>query len=256
MTLEELCKKYKKSENTVLNALPRTQASILKKYGVKIIKIGRGKDAEYIESVDQSNRALTLYEEPENNLFYIDDEIISLEMWEFMIFIALLVRPELVYRGTYKQLLGYLKKPINEKNLGAISAAIDNLKNRGYVLFAEDDEDDYFILGLKRHVEKQVIDIQMDLVKTCYKIAEENNKQSWVPLLKVYAGAMYLHPEEPYTMEQLSALIGLPISAIRDSKKLLEENNIVKFKKEYIEDSYICLGSSADINAIYSRRKS
>ena len=95
-----------------------------------------------------------------------------------MIFIALLVRPELVYRGTYKQLLGYLKKPINDNNLGAISAAIDNLKNRGYVLFAEDDEDDYFILGLKRHVEKQVIDIQMDLVKTCYKIAEENNKQS------------------------------------------------------------------------------
>ena len=178
MTLEELCKKYKKSENTVLNAFPRTQASILKKYGVKIIKMGRGRDAEYIESVDQSNRALTLYEEPENNLFYIDDEIISLEMWEFMIFIALLVRPELVYRGTYKQLLGYLKKPINEKNLGAISVAIENLKNRGYVLFAEDDEDNYFILGLKRHVEKQVIDIQMDLVKTCYKIAEENNKQS------------------------------------------------------------------------------
>ena len=76
MTLEELCKKYKKSENTVLNAFPRTQASILKKYGVKIIKMGRGRDAEYIESVDQSNRALTLYEEPENNLFYIDDEII------------------------------------------------------------------------------------------------------------------------------------------------------------------------------------
>lgn len=80
MTLQELCKKYKKSENTVLNAFPRTQASILKKYGVKIIKIGRGKEAEYIESIDASNRALTLYEEPENNLFYIDDEIISLEM--------------------------------------------------------------------------------------------------------------------------------------------------------------------------------
>ena len=113
---------------------------------------------------------------------------------------------------------------------------------------AEDDEDGYFILAIRRHVEKEVVDIQMDLVKTCYNIAEENHKQSWVPLLKVYAGAVYLHPEEPYTMSQLSALINLPESAIRENKKLLEENNIVKFSKQYLDDSFICLGSNADVN--------
>lgn len=255
MTLQELCAKYKKSENTVLNAFPRTQASILKKYNVKIIKVGRGKDAEYIESIDEGTRAITLYEEDENSLFYIDDEIISLEMWEFLVFIALLARRELVFRGTYKQLLQYVQKPVSEKNLGAISAATLSLKNKGYVLMAEDDEDGYFILGVKRHSEKQLVDIQMDLVKTCYSIAEENHKQNWVPLLKVYAGALLLHPEEPFTMERLSALINLPISAIRDSKKLLEENNIVKFNKEYMEDTYICLGTAADVNTIYDRKK-
>lgn len=165
-----------------------------------------------------------------------------------MVFISLLVRPDLVFRGTYKQLLQYLKKGATKGNLGAIAAAIDNLKNKGYILMAEDDEDGYFILAIRRHVEKEVVDIQMDLVKTCYNIAEENHKQSWVPLLKVYAGAVYLHPEEPYTMSQLSALINLPESAIRENKKLLEENNIVKFSKQYLDDSFICLGSNADVN--------
>ena len=79
MTLEEVCKKYGKSAATVTRAFPRTQEAILKKYGVKLIKVGRGKDAEYIETIDDSKRAMTLYEESDNNLFYIDDVIISLE---------------------------------------------------------------------------------------------------------------------------------------------------------------------------------
>ena len=49
MTLEEFCQKYNYAESSVLHGFPRVKESILKTYGVEIIKIGRGKKAEYIE---------------------------------------------------------------------------------------------------------------------------------------------------------------------------------------------------------------
>jgi predicted DNA-binding protein YlxM (UPF0122 family) len=80
MSLEELCKKYNVSSSSVKTQFKRTQESILKKYGVHIIKMGRGTAAEYLESLDTNTRAMTLYEEQENTLFYVDEEIIGLEI--------------------------------------------------------------------------------------------------------------------------------------------------------------------------------
>ena len=45
MTLEEFCQKYSYAESSVLHGFPRVKESILKTYGVEIIKIGRGKKA-------------------------------------------------------------------------------------------------------------------------------------------------------------------------------------------------------------------
>ena len=80
MTLEELCAKYNVSQSSVLTKFKRTQESILKRYGVNIVKMGRGSSAEYLESLDANTRAMTLYEEQENTLFYVDEEIIGLEL--------------------------------------------------------------------------------------------------------------------------------------------------------------------------------
>lgn len=49
MTLEELCKKYNYASNSVIHGFPRVRDSILKTYGVLIIKEGRGKNAIYRE---------------------------------------------------------------------------------------------------------------------------------------------------------------------------------------------------------------
>ena len=51
MTLEEFCQKYSYAESSVLHGFPRVKERILKTYGVEIIKIGRGKKAEYIENI-------------------------------------------------------------------------------------------------------------------------------------------------------------------------------------------------------------
>lgn len=249
MSLEELCNKYNIAQSTVLTKFKRTQETILKKYGVNIIKVGRGASAEYLESLDNSTRAMTLYKEKENTLFYVDSEMIGLELWEFMILIALLAKPELVFRGTYKMLAGYLDKRATAANLGAIKQAIENLKNRGHILFAP-DTDDYFIIGLRRQAEKKIVDLQLDVIKKCHDIAEINHKRDWVPLTKVIAAAMYLKDREPCTVEDIKQLTGLNQDSIKESKKLLKENNLVIYHKESVSDgeSVYCIGSSADIN--------
>ena len=49
MKLEEFCQKYSYAESSVLHGFPRIKETILKQYGIEIIKKGRGKKAEYIE---------------------------------------------------------------------------------------------------------------------------------------------------------------------------------------------------------------
>ena len=72
MTLEEFCQKYNYAESSVLHGFPRVKESILKTYGVEIIKIGRGKKAEYIEK--EKSKELQIEELHEflekNNLKY------------------------------------------------------------------------------------------------------------------------------------------------------------------------------------------
>lgn len=80
MSLEELCSKYNIAQSSVLTKFKRTQETILKKYGVNIIKVGRGSSAEYLESLDNNTRAMTLYKEEGNTLFYVDSEMIGLEL--------------------------------------------------------------------------------------------------------------------------------------------------------------------------------
>ena len=60
MTLAELCLKYHVSESSIKTAFPRTQKAIQKKYGVRIVKEGRGNTAEYFEQFEDDGRAPTI----------------------------------------------------------------------------------------------------------------------------------------------------------------------------------------------------
>ena len=66
MTLEELCKKYGVTESSVKTNFKRTQASLKKRTGILIEKVGRGANATYVEVVSD-NRAVTIYEETKDN---------------------------------------------------------------------------------------------------------------------------------------------------------------------------------------------
>ena len=78
MTLEEVSEKFGVSITSLKGAFPRTQKSILKKYGVHIIKKGRGDSATYeIQEENSDFRAMTLYEEVKDDIL-IDKQSLHL----------------------------------------------------------------------------------------------------------------------------------------------------------------------------------
>lgn len=54
MTQKELAKKYGYSEVSIYKNFPAVQSGILRKTGVLVKKIGKGKKAEYIEVIDKT----------------------------------------------------------------------------------------------------------------------------------------------------------------------------------------------------------
>ena len=58
MTQKELADKYGFSENTIYKNFLQVQRSILKNYGIEIIKVGKGKKASYIEKEKSEERQM------------------------------------------------------------------------------------------------------------------------------------------------------------------------------------------------------
>ena len=76
MTLQEVAQKFQISEKSLTGACPRTQKSILKKWGVHLIKKGRGVSATYeIEEEVSDCRAMTLYNEIKDDIAFDEESI-------------------------------------------------------------------------------------------------------------------------------------------------------------------------------------
>lgn len=116
MTLEEVSQKYKIAESSLKASFPKSQQAILKKYGVKIIKEGRGKAANFIEELENDKRANTLYEETKDTVI-IDSESFKLMSWDFMVFLAIATTPMLVFRGSFEDFLKYVEVKNTKTNL-------------------------------------------------------------------------------------------------------------------------------------------
>ena len=124
MTLQEVSEKYKVSESSLKSSFPRTQAAILKKYGVTIKKEGRGASATYIEEVLDDQRALTMYEE-QTDILFINSEQLSMINWDFHVFLGIITTPMLVFRGSYVDFLKYIQAPVTETNLEELKTALE-----------------------------------------------------------------------------------------------------------------------------------
>lgn len=251
LTFEEVCSKYNVSESTLLNAFPRTQKSILKKHGVKLFKEGRGRAAVYREEVENDSRALTMYEETKNEII-LDGESMQLISWEFMVFLAIVMTPMFVFRGSYEEFLKYAGVKPSIQNVLLLQGTLTSLSRKDFITYVVDKTDEnYFLAAIYRAVEKKM-KIEPEMIRTCKQLADENNKKSWVPLVKVWIGVQMLADEQPFTMDRLEAYTGLSKYQIRESKRILEKNDIFKTSRAYI-DACRCIGTNVDLNGFYNQ---
>ena len=250
MTLKEFCLKYGYTENTVKKKWTQIQLKILKDTGVKVVKQGRGERTEYVEEMDSYPRALTMFEEGASDLFVSAD--LNMINWDFHIFLAIVTTPMRVFRGTIEQLLQYMMVPISAESKEKVQIALNNLVEGGFIGYIVDTSttEGYFTVTLVREKEvKMKINYQMLL--TCKQLAEEENKRSWVPLLKMWLGVQMLADEQPYTAAQLQQLTGLSAYQIRECDRILKKNEIYKTQKVYL-DQTTCLGKNVDLNGFYN----
>lgn len=246
MTLQEVAEKYRVSESSLKNAFPRTQAAILKKHGVKIVKEGRGASAQYREEWLDDQRALTMYEETKDTVM-ISVEQLSMINWDFHVFLGIVTTPMLVFRGSYEDFLRYVMAPITSSNIVQLKMALQHLAARDYISYQIDKtNNNYFVAALWYQTEKEM-EIGIEMVRTCKQLAEAYNKRSWVPLLKTWLGVQMMSKKQPFTLKSLAAATGLSEYQVRESSKILQNCEIFRTSRAY-EAYALCIGTNVDLN--------
>ena len=246
MTLEELCKKYGYSESTVKKKWKNIQNTIYTKTGVTIKKEGRGDSAEYIEIISEDNRALVMFEETKDSVI-MDKSAFSFGNLEFICFLGIILTPLMVFRGTYLELSRYLG--FDKNDVESIKQAMMVLQEKNIVYIYNDNsvsDRELVTITLVGKAEDEM-KIGIEMVQICKQLAEKNNKHSWVPLLKTWLGMQILSEDQPFTLKQFEELTGLSAYQIRESKKILESNNIFKTTKAY-KAFQKCVGQNVDLN--------
>ena len=252
LTIEEVSERYEVAISTLKKNPSRTFEMIRKKYGVSLRKEGRGGNAVfYIENVDyiDPSRALTLYQSLEKN-FIPAKAAASLLDINFLVFIGIITSPQRAFRGSYLDLMKYLELEPNINNVETMRQVLTSLADNNYIIYVEDDTDPlYFLAGVKRKVEKELV-LEIETILKFQQYVEGTRK-SWIPLMKVYLALFVV--QQPCTIKQLSNCTGLTEYKVRDSLSILEKHNVILKKREVVKDHfsecYYCLGTNIGVLA-------
>lgn len=249
MTLLEVSEKYHVSSSTLSVNFKRTQESILKRYGVKIVKIGRGKQAEYEEKIESDGRAVTMYDEP-LDLVMMETDQLKLVNWEFLVMLGIITTPMRVFRGSYKDFLEYIGIDGRAANVEKLKLVLEAFHERDLIGYQVDKtEGSYFMASIYKKVEEKM-EIDLGMMRNCKNMVE-GTKKSWVPLLKTWLGIMMLVVKNGggsvlVTYAEVAEVTGLSKYAIAEAYKTLAENRLFKISKAYrkLEDGeFRCLGT-------------
>lgn len=266
MTKEEVIKKYGVSNSTLTNQFKRAQDTILKKYGVYIIKNGRGNAATY----EVSNQDTLKMEGVAARIEFIKDahkEVLMSQQaftdlidWDFMVFLGIVTCPMLIFRGTSHQFLDYVGiKHKTADNVKRLHETFNRMKEQGYIMYEEDPttDEDYFWVAVYRSTELDM-KIGIDMIQTCMKLQKENNMNSWVPLLKTWVGMQLLTFDKDrqditkgddviITLEELSQVTGVNNKMLTKCKKILEANELFQSSRAY-SGRYRCIGQKISLD--------
>lgn len=249
MTLREICDKLDLSESSVKTNFTRTQKILLKK-NIKLIKNGRGAAATYEIEYLNDNRAMTIYEELKEDII-LSNESMEFPNWEFLVFLAIVTTPMIVFRGSYKEFLQYVQMKDSENNLKNLKEALEGLASRDIIVYMIDKTDeDYFIATIYRKIEEDM-KIGIDMVKECKRLQEKYHKQSFIPLLKTWLGVQILIENQPFVIKDIVNITGLSEYAVKESHKILKESEIYKASKAF-KTINCCVGVNAELNGFYN----
>lgn len=243
MTAEEVCKELNISMSALKGHFKRTVESVEKKTGRRIIKSGRGENTVYEILDNTETRALTFYEEDNaQKELFVNEETIQLENLAFNAFLGIIVKPMAIYRGTFKDFLNYIGVRATDNNVGALKIALQVLLEQGLIFGGIDKTDEnWFHAGLYRAVEKK-IGLDTAQIRKCREIADRENKQTWVPILKTWVAIGMLSEGEQmkdhFVIQDIIDITGLSKYTITESTKLLKKYNIYKEEWSY-SDTYL-----------------
>lgn len=255
MTRKELSEKYNLKESSIKNNFGRIQTSMLKKYGLILTKTGRGDNTDYqvTDSEGNEGRALAMSQETNRKIMIAKDSLKAMD-FNFIVFLGICMTPMGAFYGSYEGFLEYIELPKTKENVQNLKDALNDLRASEYIEYIIDKtNNDYFNVFIFRKVREDMA-ISLDMTMRCQKLAKQNKKQSWVPLLKTWVGIQYVYDKQPFTVAELSAITGLTPYQIRDSKKILEKDNLFVTSRAYIDYEH-CIGSNVDLNGIYEANR-
>lgn len=250
MTLEEVCQKYDRKPDTFKNQFNREQKAILNKYGVKIIKEGRGKKATYREDLQSDMRANSIFEANDfsKGAGFIKEDL-GLPNFTFNVFMGVITTPMFVFRGTYKDFLGYIGKPQTEQFEMSLKNSINELVNMMILheIIDTTGDDEVITLSLVRKAETEM-KLGIGMAKNCKELADKYSINDWINVAKVWIATDLLSKQNNiYTRQDVITMTGLTPYLVDKVSKALRESNIYKMTKAYAGFQK-CLGMQADMN--------
>ena len=255
MTRKELSEKYNLTEASIKNNFGRIQKSMMKKYGLILTKTGRGDNTDYqvTDSEGNEGRALAMSQEKNRQVMIAKDSLKTMD-FNFVVFLAICMTPMKTFYGSYEGFLDYAELNKTKENVTNLKEALDMLAAADYINYVIDKTDeDYFSVFIFKKVQEDMA-ISLDMSIRCQKLAKQNKKQSWVPLLKTWIGMQYMYDKQPFTVKELCEITGLTPYQIRESKKILEADNLFVTSKAYASYNQ-CIGSNVDLNGIYPENR-
>lgn len=250
MTAEQVASRFGYSLISVQTKFKRTQQAIKKKFGVQLIRC-QGIDGVYYMISDE--RALTMFDEIKNEL-YIPLESLKIENFIFYVLVGIAATPQGVFRGTRKEFLKYMGVAANQKNEKLLEDALVLWADLEIIVFNIDK--DVIIAYMKRDFENTTI-MSVQMLQQCQRIIKENHKQTIkIPqLLKIWQAHRLCEKSQPFTIDDIQKYIDLSKDQIKQGRKLLQENNILKLTSAVVSDGQFVIsrGTNADYNALYDR---
>lgn len=236
MTVEELAEEIGKSVSSIKNQWKRTKENYEKKTGARLVKTGRGAAASYEIIKPEEIRALAFYDEKEaEKCLFVDDEAIKLKNLPLVSLMALMVRPDLVYRGSYEQFLEYVGVKVTKKNTELLIGALNDLESRGYIMGGSDKTTtNWFIAGITRSMEKQV-GIGLQRVRICKELQEKNNMESYAPLVKVWTARDMLNEAtgRECTQNEIANYTNINLQMVKKCDNILKSSGMYKIEPIY-----------------------